>query len=505
MNQHENISIQRKAFNSKQIGLILGPSLFLIVLVLVDLQGLSREGHAVLASTLWIAVWWISEAIPIAITSLLPIILFPLTGALDLETTTASFGHRYIFLYIGGFILAIGIERWFLHKRIALSIINLIGTNMKRIVLGFMIATAFLSMWISNTATSVMMIPIGIAIIKQLKDNPDTIEDENEIFGKMLMLAIAYAASIGGLSTLIGTPPNLVLAGILEELYNIEISFAKWISFGLPVSVLLLYICWRYLTSVAFRLQSDAFPGGRPAIRAQLRQMGPISYEERVVLVVFICTAVAWISRSFILQRFIPGIDDTIIAVIAGSVLFLLPAKNVPGRALLTWQEAVKLPWGILLLFGGGLALAQGFRESGLAEYIGGQLSLLQGIALLLLVLILVTAVNFLTEITSNLATTAMLLPILAPMAMSLGVHPYVLMVAATVAASCAFMLPVATPPNAVVFGSGYLKIYDMVRVGIWMNIVSILLLTLIVYWVLPALWGFDPNTFPNEWMNRSN
>lgn len=485
----------------KWLGLTLGPLSFLVVQLFVDLEGLSEQGHAVLACTLWMAIWWISEAIPIAVTSLLPIVLFPLTGGLGLSETTASFGHKYIFLYIGGFMLAIAIERWGLHRRIALSIIKLIGTSMKRIVLGFMLATAFLSMWISNTATSVMMIPIGLAIISQLKDNPNTEADENELFGKMLMLAIAYSASIGGLSTLIGTPPNLVLAGILTELYDVEITFARWLFFGLPVSILLLGLCWWYLTGQAFSLRVKHFPGGKPEIERQLNQLGPISREEKRVLVLFILTAVAWISRSFVLEPLVPGIDDTIIAVCAGVGLFLVPA-SVPGtRALITWDEAVKLPWGILLLFGGGLALAEGFQSSGLAVFIGEQMIGLKGVALLLLLLILIAAVNFLTEITSNLATTAMMLPILAPLALSLEVHPYLLMVGTTVAASCAFMLPVATPPNAVVFGSGYLKIFDMVRVGVWMNILSILLLTAIVYWILPLLWGFDPFAFPASWL----
>ena len=486
---------------NKQVGLLLGPIGFVLIMNVIQLNGLSKEGHAILASTVWIAIWWITEAIPIAVTSLLPIVLIPLTGGLGLSETTASFGHKYIFLYIGGFMLAIAIERWSLHRRIALFIIRLIGTSMKMIVLGFMIATAFLSMWISNTATSVMMIPIGLAIISQLKDNPETEVDENLMFGKMLMLAIAYSASIGGVSTLIGTPPNLVLAGILTELYGVEITFAKWIMFGLPVSVVLLVICWWYLTNRAFHLKMKSFPGGRPEIYRQYLALGPISVQEKRVLLVFILTALAWISRSFLLKPIVPAIDDTIIAVCAGVSLFLIPASAKNDRALLTWEEAVKLPWGILLLFGGGLALAQGFQSSGLAVYIGEQMASLGGITTLLLLLILVAAVNFLTEITSNLATTAMMLPILAPLALSIDVHPYLLMIGTTVAASCAFMLPVATPPNAVVFGSGYLRIFDMVRVGVWMNILSILLITAVVYWILPIFWGFDPFSFPADWV----
>lgn len=482
--------------HSKQIGLVAGPLGFLLTLLFFHPASLSAQANAVLAATIWIAIWWITEAIPIAVTALLPMVLFPLTGALDIKDTTASYGDRYIFLYAGGFILAIAIEKWNLHKRIALNIINAIGTNITSIILGFMVATAFLSMWISNTATSVMMLPIGMAIVSQLRNNPETLENETAIFGKALMLSIAYSASIGGIATLIGTPPNLVLAGVVEDMYGVEISFMQWLVFGLPISVLLLFICWWYLTRFAFTFKQKAFPGGRAEIRKQLANLGQISYEEKLVLLVFVMTAFAWITRSFLLQKILPEIDDTIIAITSAIIIFLLPAKG-RKRPLLKWSEAVKLPWGILLLFGGGLALAEGFKSSGLAEWIGGQMTLLQGLTLLLLVLVLIAAVNFLTEITSNLATTSMLLPILAPIAFTMDKHPFLLMVAATVAASCAFMLPVATPPNAVVFGSGYLRIPDMVRTGIWMNLISIFLLTLIVYFVLPILWGFDPGVFP--------
>ena len=476
-----------KYLSPERIGLFLGPAFFICILLLANPDGLSSAGVAVLASTAWIAIWWITEALPISVTALLPIVLFPLTGALDLTATTAAFGHKYIFLYIGGFLLAIAIERWNLHRRIALIIINLIGAGISKIILGFMLATAFLSMWISNTATTVMMLPIGMAIISQLTDHPDTPEDENSIFGKALMLAIAYAASIGGIATLIGTPPNLVLAGVVHENYGIEISFAQWFKFGFPISIIMLFIAWYYLTKIRFKFKFDAFPGGQTEIKRLLTQLGKIGHEEKLVLFVFIITAVAWISRS-ILQKYIPAIDDTIIAMIAGISLFLIPTKN-KTRKVLTWEEAVKLPWGILLLFGGGMALAAGFKESGLALWLGSQMTSLAGLPLLLLLFILITCVNFLTEITSNLATTAMLLPILAAMAITIGVHPYYLLVAATVAASCAFMLPVATPPNAVVFGSGYLKIPDMVKTGIWLNLISILILSLFVYFVLPRLW----------------
>ena len=484
--------------NSKKIGLYLGPVLFILTRFFLEPEGLSDQANAVLASTLWIAIWWITEAIPIAATSLLPIILFPLSGALPLAETTSSFGHRFVFLYLGGFILALAIQKWNLHKRIALNIIKVIGTNAQKIILGFMVATAFLSMWISNTATAVMILPIGIAIIKQMKDLKNSPEDENLIFGKALMLSIAYSASIGGIATLIGTPPNLVFAGIIQEVYNIEISFLKWFQFGLPISILLLAISWIYLTKVAFKFKQNEFNEGKEEINMQLEELGPISYEEKIVLSVFVLTGLAWILRTYLLNKFIPNLDDSIIALISGISLFLFQANNQEGKneKIMNWEDAVKLPWGILLLFGGGLAIAQGFQSSGLANWIAENLTQLNGFSLFIILLVLITVVNFLTEITSNLATTAMLLPILAPTAVILGVHPYVLMVGATLAASCAFMLPVATPPNAVVFGSNYLKISDMVRVGILMNIISIIIIFMMVYFILPILWNF--NAFQN-------
>lgn len=480
-----------QVLTKRLIGLVLGPLSFALILLFVHPEGMSAQANAVLATSTWVAIWWITEALNIAVTALLPIILFPLTKGLDLDTTTEAFGHKFIFLFIGGFILAIAIEKWRLHRRIALTIIRLVGTNVVNIILGFMVATAFLSMWISNTATAVMILPVGMAIVAQLRDNPATEENENLIFGKALMLAIAYSASIGGMATLIGTPPNLVLAGVVQETFGVEISFLQWFMFGFPLSTLLLGICWIYLTRFAFKFNQKEFPGGKAEIERQIKALGKVSFEEKLVLAVFGLTAFAWISRSFLIKPFVPEIDDTIIAIISAIALFVLPAKE-KGKQLLDWEDAVKLPWGILLLFGGGMALAVGFESSGLALWIGQQMSGLQTVPLLLLLIILITAVNFLTEITSNLATTAMLLPVLVPLAEILGVAPYYLMVGATVAASCAFMLPVATPPNAVVFGSGYLQISDMVKKGIVLNVISIALVTIFVYWILPLLWEMN-------------
>ncbi|MBC6992588.1 SLC13 family permease [Neolewinella lacunae] len=484
---------------AKRIGLILGPLLFTLVMVFFHPEGLPSAGTAVLAGTAWMATWWITEAIPIAVTSMLPMVLFPLTGVLPIGETTAAFGHYLVFLFLGGFMLAMAFERWNLHRRIALATINFIGSNPRMIVLGAMLATALLSMWISNTATAVMMLPIAMAIARQLQDDPDTDVDENAAFGKALMLAIAYSASIGGMASLIGTPVNMVFVGQLETVYGVEIGFMEWFRIGFPVSVVLLFICWWYLTFVAFQLGSSNFSGGREEIRRLQKLQGPMTREEWKILLLFSATALAWITRKSLLDPLIPGISDTVIAMLGATLLFLIPGRE-RGEALLNWSEAVKLPWGVVLLLGGGFALAEGFSASGLADYIAGNLSIPEGVGLLVVILVVVAAVNFLTEVTSNVATTSMLMPVLAAAAIPLGVHPYALMVPATLAATCAFMLPVATPPNAVVFGSGYLSIPDMVRAGFRMNVISIIIVTLASYFLLPLVWGFRLGVLP-EWV----
>ena len=474
---------------AKQIGLPLGPILFALTLAFLRPEGLPFAGTAVLATTVWMAVWWTTEAIDIAVTAMLPIILFPLTGVMEAGEITTYYGHYLVFLFLGGFLIAMAVERWNLHRRIALATIALIGSNLRMIILGAMVATAFLSMWISNTATSVMMLPIAMAIAGQLADDPDTDEDENAIFGKALMLAIAYSASIGGMASLIGTPVNGVLLGQAETVFGIEIGFMEWFRIGFPISVVLLVICWWYLTRVAFKFKKESFAGGKAEIRRLQKELGPITAEEIKVLVVFTLTALAWIFRKSVLAPLVPGVNDTVIAMTGATALFLLPGRE-QGTRLLTWREAVKLPWGVVLLLGGGFALAAGFTAGGISDYISANLSVPEVVGLLGLTLIVVVAVNFLTEITSNVATTSMLLPLLAVAAGPLGVAPSALMVPATLAATCAFMLPVATPPNAVVFGSGYLTIPDMVRAGFRMNVISIVVITLFCYFVLPHLGG---------------
>ena len=483
--------------NKNILGLILGPILFLVIMIFVDAEGLSFEAKCILASTAWMAIWWVTECVPISVTALLPIVLFPLTGGMDLATTTAAYGHKLVFLFVGGFLIALAIEKWHLHKRLALNIIRVTGSNKSRVILGFMLATAFLSMWISNTATSIMILPVGLAIISQLKDDPKTVENENEVFGKSLMIAIAYSASIGGMATLIGTPPNMVLAGVVEESYGIKLNMFDWMKFGVPLSSFLLFVCWLYLTKIAFKFKNEEFSAGKEEILRQINKLGKFSNEEIKVLIVFTLTALGWIFRGSI-ETIFPMIDDTIIAIFFAVTLFIIPTKNQKtNTSLLVWNDTVKLPWGILILFGGGMAIASAFGKSGLALWIADLLTNLNDVSLFLIILIIVTSINLLTEVTSNMATTAMLLPVLVTIALAIDVHPYFLLVAATLAASCAFMLPISTPPNAVVFGSGFLKIEDMFKKGVWMNLISIITITLVVYYTLPYVFEMTAELLP--------
>ena len=478
--------------SKKKIGLVLGPVLFALVMLFFNPENLNPDAKSILASTIWIAIWWITECVPISVTALLPIVLFPLTGGLDIKSTTASYGHNLVFLFVGGFIIALAIEKWNLHKRVALNIIKFTGTKKSRIILGFMIATAVLSMFISNTATTIMILPVGMAIISKVSESNNSYENIN--FGKSLMIAIAYSASIGGMATLIGTPPNMIFAGVVKESYGIEIGMLEWSKFGLPVSLFLLIICWIYLTKVAFSFEDKNQASGKQEINNQLKKLGKFSNEELKVSVIFGLTAFGWIFRKQ-LVKIIPFLDDTIIAISFAIVLFIIPDKK--NKPLLNWEDTIKLPWGILLLFGGGMAIASAFGKSGLALWIANLLSTMNGVSLFLLILIIVVSINLLTELTSNMATTAMLLPVLVTMALAINVHPYFLLVSATLAASCAFMLPVATPPNAIVFGSGLLKIEDMFKKGIWMNLFSVIVISLIVYYILPYVFDLSKDLVP--------
>jgi sodium-dependent dicarboxylate transporter 2/3/5 len=484
--------------STKQIGIYLGPVMFFLTLLFFNPPGLNDASRAVLASSLWIAIWWITEALPIAVTALLPMILFPLTGGMELADTTAAYGHKLVFLTLGGFIIAIAIEKWNLHKRIALHIISYIGTDLKMIILGFMVATAFLSMWISNTATSVMMLPIGIVIIKQIQDNSDFSGSASNTFAKALMLSIGYSASIGGVSTLIGTPTNMVLAGAISQIYDYEISFLEWFIFGFPLSIMILFFSWYYLTRIAFSFEQKRLPGGRAEILKLKKDLGKITFEQKAVSFVFFAAAFCWITKNFLLKNIFPRIDDTIISIFFATLLFLINVKGKKEKTL-KWEDTQRLPWGVLLLLGSGMSFAKAVDSSGLSVWVGTQISAFGTMNLFILLVLLITVVNFLTEIASNMATIAMMLPILAPIALEFDLHPFVLMVAAAAAASCAFMLPVATPPNAVVFGSGYLKINDMVKNGFLLNLTSIVIIALMVYFALPILWDLVPDEFPKS------
>ncbi|MFK3939909.1 SLC13 family permease [Alkalihalobacillus sp. NPDC078783] len=495
---------EKRPYKTPQlIGLILGPLLFLFTLLFFQPDGLSFEGKAVLAVTLWVATWWITEAIPIPATSLLPIILLPLTGALESDAVASAYGNDIIFLFLGGFFIATAMEKWNLHKRMALLIISLIGTSTQRILLGFMVATGFLSMWVSNTAAVMMMIPMGLAITAQvasaLKGKPE--EKELPKFEKALIFGIGYAGTIGGLGTLIGTPPNIILAAQVSTLFDVEISFALWMLFAAPVVVILLFLSWLYLGRYAFKMSIKGLPGGQEVIKRERQALGRISTEETLVLIVFLVTAFLWVTRELIWTELFPTLDlkDGMIAMFATVVLFLLPASKKVGSRILEWKDSKDIPWGVLLLFGGGLAIAAGFTSSGLSDWMGEQLRVLDGLHIFLVIVAATLLIMGMTEITSNTATATMIMPIVAALALAINVHPYAIMVPCAMAANCAFMLPVGTPPNAIIFGTGKLKIVEMVRVGFVVNLIATVLIILAVYYLLPVLWDIDLTIFPES------
>lgn len=492
--------------NRSRIGLILGPLLFFITIFLPVAEGLSPEGQMVGAVAILMAVWWVTEAIPIAAVALLPISLFPLLGVMPTGSVTAQYANQIIYLFIGGFFIAVTMERWNLHRRIALSVISMVGAAPARIILGFMIASAILSMFVSNTATAMMMVPIGLAVIKQasdiVKENRSDIDTRPEHFhfAIALMLGIAYACSIGGVGTIIGTPPNTVFVGVADTLFDQQISFALWMAYGVPLAAIMLILCWLYLTKLAFPLRIKELPGGQEYIEAQLRELGKTTKEEKMILVVFGLVAAAWIIRGFVDFGYF---NDAAIAITGAMVLFLLPSDYNKGVFLLDWSTAVKIPWGIVVLFGGGLALAHGFSYTGLAEWIANALIFLSGYNIIILILAVALLTILLTEVTSNTATATMLMPILASMALAMSVHPYGLMIGATIAASFAFMLPVATPPNAVVFGSSFVSIPQMAKAGVWLNILGVILIVIFTVFILPLIWDIDLTVLP-EWLKAA-
>ncbi len=491
--------MEKKFSMHQKLGLFLGLPLFAVVLILPRPAGMSLEGQKTLAVTVLMAFWWLTEALPISVTALLPLFCFPIMGVSPAQEIAAQFGDRNIFLFMGGFFLAIAIEKWGLHKRIALRIVSILGTSPRRIIFGMMGATAFLSMWISNTATTMMMLPIALAIIKHAESFAEDTSSNKDLLNSFriaLLFGIAYAASIGGIGTLIGTPPNIIFAAQVQKLFPQapEISFFQWLMVGFPLVILFLPVAWFYLVRIAHPIKFKELPGGGGTVKQELEEMGTMSRAEKYVLTIFILTALGWMFRKNINVGFftIPGwsnllgieksVHDSTVAIGATLLLFLIPVNFKKGEFLLDWKNAVNIPWGILLLFGGGLALAHEFQVTGLAQWIGSNLEILKAVPVLAAVLVVAVSMAILTEVTSNTAITSIFMPILAATSLGLGIHPYLLMIAGTIAASLAFMLPVATPPNAVVFGSGYLSIPTMAKTGVGLDILGIIVTTAIVY-----------------------
>ncbi len=494
-----------------RIGLWLGPALAVLVYLLAPTGpgGLTDGGRATAAVTVLMATWWVCESLPLPVTSLLPIVLLPLTGALDLTTTTASYANPLVFLFLGGFVLALAMQRWGLHRRIALLTLRAVGSRPRRMVGGFMLATAGLSMWVSNTATTVMMLPIGVSVLALVAARLDGAGDDDgqerahlprgqpvaetsptPRFAVGLMLGIAYAASIGSLATLIGTPPNTFLAGFLAQNHGIDLGFARWMLLALPLSLVFLVMAWLVLTRWLYPPEIDDVPGGAALLREELAQLGRLTRGERNVLVVFVLMAGGWLARMPLQEAFagtpLAAIDDAIIAIAGAVLLFALPVDARRGVFTMDWASTRQLPWGVLLLFGGGLALAAAVAENEVDRYVGTLLAGLGDLPTLALVAIVAATVLLLTELTSNTATTAALVPVVAGTAVVLGIDPLVLTIPAALAASCAFALPVATPPNAIVFGTGYVTIPEMVRAGLVLNVVGTVL-------IVAAMWGLAP------------
>lgn len=490
------------------IGLLLGAAIFVAVLLLPPPADLGVGGQRVLATAALMATWWMTEALPIPVTALLPVLLFPLFDLMSVRDAAAPYAHDLVFLFLGGFVLALGVERSGLHRRIALRVIMLVGSGPARLVLGFMLATAFLSMWISNTATVMLMLPIALAVIEQMR--PPDAAPSFPRFAVALLLGVAYAASIGGTGTLIGTPPNIVLAGVLTQIYPEAppIGFVQWMFFGLPLVALFLPLTWLLLVRLlpTTRLQGvRVHESGRAAVRDSLRALGPLRRIERLVLIVFTLTAAGWVFRAPLdlgvlrlpgLTDLFPAVTDASIALFAAVLLFLLPGEK--GRPLFAWPDIQRgIPWGILLLFGGGFALAEGMQQSGVTLFIGQLLTRVDTLPLWGMLLLTCLLLTFLTELTSNTATASILIPVMAAAAVSIGQHPLILMLPAALNASFAFMLPVATPPNAIVFSAPWITIRIMARTGVLLNFAGALIVTAMMYLLGMAVFSITLDVLP--------
>jgi solute carrier family 13 (sodium-dependent dicarboxylate transporter), member 2/3/5 len=476
----------------KQIGFVAGPLSFFLVLFFADPDFISPGAYKVLAVALWMIIWWISEAAPIPITALLPLIVFPVLGVMKMSEAAAPYANPIIFLFMGGFMIAIGLEKHRLHERIALNLIRITGTSGNGIILGFLIATGFISMWISNTATAMMMLPIAISVITLLrtekKNNPEEETPGERNFGIGLMLVIGYAANIGGVGTLIGSPPNVVFAGLLDQFYDQKMQFGKWMLIGLPISIILLTACHLVITRLIFPNNLKKIHGADALIKSKLTELGSIRKEEKLVMIIFGITSSCWIFQQPI--NLLIGTDmlnDTNIAMAGGSLMFIVPSSLTKFTFLLHWRDTEKLAWGILILFGGGLCLAQGLSNVGVIQAVGARIAE-QSDSVNWLLLGLITASIFLTEVMSNVALVQIFIPVVFGIATNLGMSPILLAMPVTLGASMAFMFPVSTPPNAIVFSSGHMKVKDMMRAGIVLNLVSVVVIYLatktLITWV---------------------
>ncbi|MGB3829960.1 MAG: DASS family sodium-coupled anion symporter [Ornithinimicrobium sp.] len=493
----------------------LGLVVALIVYFLLAGSDLSADGRVVAAIGSLMAIWWMTEAVPLSVTSLLPIVLFPTLTAIEVGEATAPYANDIVFLFLGGFLIAIAMQKWNLHRRIALLTLRRVGTHPRQIILGMMISTAFLSMWVSNTATTLMMLPIAMSVLALVVEGSsrtsgegtaheeltsgravsEVIEDSDvRLFGVALVLSIAWSASIGGLGTLLGSPPNAIVAGYVSEELDKEIGFVQWMMLGFPLVIVFLALAWFLITRVMFRFQLEEIPGGREMIDEEIAGLGSMSQAEKTVLAVFAGAAFLWIVPGLLAgigslgEQFpwLDALDDTTVAIGAGVLLFILPGDR-EGRMVLDWDDAENgLPWGVLLLFGGGLSLASAVAATGLDEWFGQQVSGLGALPIVLLLAAVVTIVLLLTEVTSNTATAATFIPVLGGVAIGIGVDPVTLLIPAALAATCAFMLPVGTPPNAIVFGTGAVKISEMARGGAILNVTGVLLITLFAVVVGP-------------------
>lgn len=495
----------------QKVGLILGPVLFFLTLLL-DIDPGKPIVTRMAGVVVLMATWWVTEAIPLSATALVPMVLFPLLGILKGKTTAPIYFNSTIFLFLGGFLIALAMEQWNLHRRIALQIIRFIGGGPSMIILGFMVAGGFLSMWISNTATAIMMLPIGLAIVAQMENKFG--RRYTHTFTLALMLGIAYSCSVGGMATIVGTPPNLALQRIFELSFPEAkpIAFGQWFIMGLPFAVGFGFLVWVLLTKVFFRFPPD-LKVDRAIVGQEYRALGVMSFEEKTVSVIFFMTAVLWIFRSKLNLGFItiPGwsallpfpdlIDDGTVALVMSMMLFFIPSRSsdAASATLLGASSFEKLPWSIVLLFGGGFALAEGFQVTGLSTLIGNKMYVLSGIHPIIMIAAICFSLTFMTELTSNTATTQMVLPILASVAIAMQLNPLLLMIPATLSTSCAFMMPVATPPNAIVFGSGRIRIFEMAKVGVFINLIGIPVITAYFYFVGRFIFSIDPNVFP-QW-----